>query len=87
MIEMYLRAFVNWEQINEARLLAMTDFVYNNAKNASTRHTQFELNCNFYPQVLFREDINPHPRLRSAIKPANELNELMEILCQNLFHA
>ncbi len=35
-MEAYLRAFVNWEQDDWARLLLMVEFAYNNAKNTST---------------------------------------------------
>ncbi len=45
-MEAYLRAFVNFEQDDWARLLPMAEFAYNNAKNASTSHIPFELNCN-----------------------------------------
>ncbi len=45
-MERYLRAFVNWEQDNYIRLLPMAEFPYNNAKNASTGHIPFKLNCN-----------------------------------------
>ena len=44
-MEAYLQAFVNFEQNNWARLLTMAEFAYNNAKNASTGYTPFELNC------------------------------------------
>ncbi len=44
-IEACLRVFVNWEEDDGARLLLMAEFAYNIAKNASTRHTLFELNC------------------------------------------
>ena len=40
-MEAYLRAFVNFEQNDRARLLPMAEFAYNNAKNASTGHTPF----------------------------------------------
>ncbi len=58
-IENYLQAFVNFEQNDWARLLPMAEFAYNNTKNASTGHTPFELNCGFYPQASYKEDINP----------------------------
>ena len=48
-MEAYLRAFVNFEQNDWARLLPMAEFAYNNAKNASTGHTPFELNCGYHP--------------------------------------
>ena len=58
-IEAYLRAFVNFEQNDWARLLLMAKFAYNNAKNSSTGHTLFELNCNYHPCVFFEKDTDP----------------------------
>ena len=37
----------------------MTKFAYNNAKNASTGYTPFELNCRYYPWVFYEKDIGP----------------------------
>ena len=48
-MEAYLQTFVNFEQNDWARFLPMAEFAYNNAKNASTGHTPFELNCGFHP--------------------------------------
>ena len=86
-MEAYLRAFINWEQNDWVRFLPMAEFVYNNAKNASTGHTLFKLNCGFHPQVFFKDDVSPCSRSRSANKLAKELRELMDICQQNLFHA
>ena len=47
----YLRAFVNFEQNDWTRLLPMAEFTYNNAKNASTGFTPFELNCRYHLRV------------------------------------
>ncbi len=47
-MEAYLRVFINFEQDDWARLLPMTEFAYNNAKNASTSHTPFELNYGYH---------------------------------------
>ena len=58
-MEAYVRAFVNFEQNDWARLLPMAEFAYNNAKNASTGHTPFELNCGFHPRMLYEEDVDP----------------------------
>ena len=80
-MEAYLRAFVNWKQNNWARFLSMAEFAYNNAKNTSTGHTLFELNCSFYPQVFFKDDVDPCSRSRFADKLAKELRELMDV-CQ-----
>ncbi len=65
----------------------MAKFAYNNAKNASTGHTLFKLNCSYHPRVFFKEDANPHSRSRSANKLAKELKKLIEVCCQNLLHA
>ncbi len=65
----------------------MTVFTYNNAKNASTGHTPFELNCGYHSRVFFEEDVDPRSRSRLANELAEELKELMEVCCQNIFHA
>ncbi len=36
----------------------MAKFAYNNANNISTDHTPFELNCGFYPQAFYKENVN-----------------------------
>ncbi len=86
MIEVYLWPFVNWKQNDWARLLPITEFVYNNTKNAVTSHTLFELNYGFYPQISFKKDVDLCSRSRLANKLANELKKLIEIFCQNLFY-
>ena len=58
-MEAYLRAFVNFEQNDWARLLLMAEFAYNNAKNASTGYTPFELNFGYHPQMSYEKDVNP----------------------------
>ena len=65
----------------------MAEFIYNNAKNANIGHTSFELNYGFYPQVSFKDDVNPRSRSCSADELAKKLRELMDICQQNLFHA
>ncbi len=87
MMEAYLRAFVNWEQDNWARLLPMAEFAYYNAKNTSTGHTPFKLNCGYHPRVFFEEDVEPRSRSCTANELAEELRKLMEVCCQNLLHA
>ncbi len=85
-MEAYLRPFVNWEQDDWARLLPMAEFAYNNTKNASTRHTPFELNCGYHPRVSFEENVEPCLRSRSITELTKELRELMKVCCQNLLH-
>ena len=86
-IEAYLRAFVNWEQNDWARLLPMAEFVYNNSKNASIGHTLFELNCGYHPYFFFEDKCNTHFRSFSAKGLAMELIKLMNVYCQNFLHA
>ena len=83
----YLRIFINLKQNNWEKLLPMAEFAYNNTKNARTDHTLFKLNYGYYPKVLFEEDINFHLKSYSADKLVEELKELIEVGCQNLFYA
>ncbi len=86
-IEAYLRAFVNSEQDDWARLLSIAEFAYNNFKNISTSHIPFKLNYGYYSGVFFKEDVDPRLRFYSANELAKELRKLIEVCCQNLLHA
>ena len=86
-MEAYLQAFVNFEQNDWARLLPMAEFAYNNAKNASTGYTPFELNCGYHPRVSYEEDIDPRFKCKSANDLANDPKELMAVYQENLQHA
>ena len=83
----YHYAFINWEQNNWAQLLPMTEFAYNNSKNASTGHTHFELNYSYHPRMLYEEKVNPRSQFKSADKLLAELRELMIVYQENLHHA
>ena len=69
-IKAYLRTFINFEQNDWIRLLLMAEFAYNNAKNASTGHMPFKLNCGYHPRVSYKEDLDP----RSKSKTMEELS-------------
>ena len=86
-IEAYLKVFVNFEQNEWAKLLPMAEFAYNNAKNASTSYTSFELNCGYHPCISFEEDTNPRSWSKTADKLSAELQELMTVCRENLHHA
>ncbi len=86
-MEAYLRAFVNFEQNDWARLLPMAEFAYTNTKNGSTRHIPFELNCGFHPRAFYKEDFDPRSQSKSADELATELRELMAVCRKNLQHA
>ena len=76
-MEVYLRAFVNFEQNDWARLLPMAEFAYNNAKNASTGFTPFELNCGYHPQIFYKENLDPRLQSKITGKLSFELRNLM----------
>ena len=86
-MEAYLWAFVNFEQNDWARLLPMAEFAYNNAKNASTGHTPFELNCGYHPRMSYEEDVDSRSQSKSADELSAELRELMIVCQENLHHA
>ncbi len=86
-MEAYLRAFVNYEQNDWARLLPMAEFAYNNAKNTSTGYTPFELNCSFHPRVSYEENVDPRSKSKAADKIAAESRNLMSVCRENLQHA
>ena len=65
----------------------MAEFSYNNAKNASTSYMFFELNCDFHPQVSFKDDANSCSKSCSANNLVKELRELIDICQQNLLYA
>ena len=65
----------------------MAEFAYNNAKNASTGHTPFELNCGFHPRMSYEEDVDPRSQSKSADELSAELRELMIVCRENLHHA
>ena len=65
----------------------MAEFAYNNAKNASTGHTPFELNCGFQPRMMYEEDVDPRSQSKSADELSLELRELMIVCRENLHHA
>ncbi len=85
-MEAYLRVFVNWKQVDWARLFPMAEFTYNNAKNASIGYTPFKLNYGYHPRISFKEDVDLCSRSRSVNELAKELRELMKVWCQNLLH-
>ena len=86
-MEAYLRAFVNFEQNDWARLLPMAEFTYNNAKNASTGHTPFELNCGYHPRISYKEYVDLRFKSKSANELLLELWKLMTVYRENLHHS
>ena len=65
----------------------MAEFGYNNTKNASTGQMPLELNCGYHPCVSFEKDTDPRSRLKTADNLSEELQKLMTICRENLYHA
>ncbi len=65
----------------------MAEFIYNNAKNANTGHTPFELNYSYHLWASYEEDVNPCCQSKSADKLATKLRELMIVCRENFQHA
>ena len=64
----------------------MAEFAYNNARNANTSYTPFELNCGYHPWVLYKEDVDPCSQFKLADELSTELRELMIVCQKNLHH-
>ncbi len=64
----------------------MAKFTYNNAKNTSTSHTLFELNCEYHPRASYKEDVDLRSQSKLVDKSATELKELMIVYRENLQH-
>ena len=66
----------------------MAEFAYNNAKNASTGYTLFELNCGYHSRVSYEEEeiLNPHSKSKTAEKLSSKPRELMIVCQQNLYY-
>ena len=65
----------------------MAKFAYNNAKNASTGFTLFELNCGYHPRVSYKEDLDPRSKSKTAEELSSKLRKLMTVCQQNLHYA
>ena len=72
-MEACLKVFVIFEQNDWAKLLSIAKFAYNKAKNASTGHMLFELNCGYHLQMSYEEDVDPRSQSKSADKLSAEL--------------
>ena len=64
----------------------MVQFAYNNAKNASSSHTPFELNYGYHSRMSYEDNVNPCSKSKSADKLLTKLRELMIVCKENLYH-
>ena len=67
----------------------MAKFAYNNAKNTSTGHTLFELNCGYHFCIFYKEEkiFNLCSKSKFMEKLFSKLQKLTTICQQNLHHA
>ena len=65
----------------------MVEFAYNNAKNASSGYTPFELNYGYYFRMSYKDNIDPCSKSKSADKLLIELGELIIVCRENLHYA
>ena len=85
-MEVYLEAFVNFEQNDWARFLPIAELVYNNVKKASINHMHFELNRSYHSWMSYKEKVNSRSKSKSADKLLAELRELMIVCQKNLYY-
>ena len=52
-------------------------------KNISTSYTLFELNCGFYSQAFYKEDVGPRSKLKAINKLATKLRKLIAV-CEKI---
>ena len=65
----------------------MAEFAYNNAKNSSTGHILFELNCGYHPCVSYKKDLDPYSKSKIVEELSSKLQNIMAICQQNLYYA
>ena len=59
----------------------MAEFAYNNAKNASSGYTLFELNYGYHPRMSYKNDVNLCFKSKLVDKLSAELRKLI-IICK-----
>ena len=65
----------------------MAEFLYNNAKNASSGYTPFKLNCGYHPRMLYKDDVNPCSKSKLVDNLSAKLREVIIVCRENLHHA
>ena len=86
-MEANFQVFINYEQIDWAKLFLMTKFAYNNTKNVSINHMFFEFNFSYNIYVFYKKNLHPCFKLKVVDKLASQLKELMTLYQENLCNA
>lgn len=75
------------EQDDEARLISIAEFAYNNGNNASINCMPFELNCSYHSWVSYKNDNDSYSRSKTGEKLLSELYKLITVDRKNVHHA
>ena len=65
----------------------MAEFAYNNAKNVSSGHTLFKLNCEYHLWMSYKDNVDPRSKYKWADKLSTKLRELVIVYKENLYYA
>lgn len=77
-LEQYLRIYCSYQQDNWDQLLALAEFAYNNAPNASTGITQFFANKGYHPSItVYPERDLASARARDFVVNLDELHAML----------
>ena len=87
-LENYLRAYTNLEQMNWAKLLQSAAFTYNNSRNSSTKITPFKALYGYDPELRFDiEDATTPGEAPAARDRIIRLQELRDKLREELLQS
>jgi len=90
-LENYLRAYTNLEQMNWARLLPSAEFAYNNSRNSSTKITPFRALYGYDPElridITSAEDVASKGEAPAAHDRIARLTDLREYLREQLLQS
>ena len=80
----YLRAYSRFEQDDWVQWLPMSEFAYNNSRQASTTTSPFEALLGYHPRMSYEDNRDPQSKSRTADENAAALQDLMKELKMNL---
>lgn len=75
-----------FEEDDWTKRLLIAKFVYNNAKNASTGCTPFELNYDYQSRISYKKDIYSRSRSKIVEKLLSKLGKLMIVCRENIYY-
>ena len=78
---------MDFAQNDWAKLPLIAEFAYKNAKNHSIGHMSFKLNCDYHLCISFEENTDPCSWSKSANEWSAELQDLMTVCRENLYHS